>query len=177
MSTEESTHQDFISSEGAMPTQGVCTLNNERKKVFEHSEVAVRDRKEVVRIRVRRNHTKVQGDRAHVKEPFIIRERIVGHTVRIQIDSGSDLDCISERFVKRHNLPTRRHPDPVRVRGFNGELVGKVNRQLELPLTLGKVEVGRIKLDVVTTDVDAILGAGWLRRNRPQFGWGNNTLK
>jgi hypothetical protein len=42
---------------------------------------------------------------------------------------------------------------------------------------LGEVEVGRIKLDVVMTDVDAILGVGWLRRNRPQFRWGNNTLR
>jgi hypothetical protein len=63
-----------------------------------------------------------------VKEPFIIRERIAGHTVRIQIDSGSDLDCILERFMKRHNLPTRRHPNLVKIRGFNGDLAGKVNR-------------------------------------------------
>jgi hypothetical protein len=42
---------------------------------------------------------------------------------------------------------------------------------------LGEVEVGRIKLDVVMTDVDAILGVGWLRRNEPQFRWRNNMLR
>jgi hypothetical protein len=63
-----------------------------------------------------------------MKEPFIIRGWIAGHTVRIQIDSGLDLDCILERFVKRYNLPTRRHPNPVKIRGFNGDLAGEVNR-------------------------------------------------
>jgi hypothetical protein len=42
---------------------------------------------------------------------------------------------------------------------------------------LGEVEVGRIRLDLVMMDVDAILGVKWLRRNRSQFGWENNTLK
>jgi hypothetical protein len=52
-----------------------------------------------------------------------------------------------------------------------------VNKQSEVLLMLGEVEVGRIKLDVIITDVDAILGVDWLRRNRPQFGWGNNILR
>jgi hypothetical protein len=87
--------------------------------------VAARDEKELIRIRARRNHTEVRGDGVQVKEPFIIRKQIAGHTVRIQIDSGSDLDCILKRFVKRHNLPTRRHPDPVKIRRFNRDLAEK----------------------------------------------------
>jgi Zn-dependent alcohol dehydrogenase len=79
--------------------------------------------------------------------------------------------------MKRHNLPTRRHSNPVKIREFNGDLVGKVSRQSEVPLMLEEVEVGRIKLDVVMTDMNAILGVGWLRRNKPQFEWGNNTLR
>jgi hypothetical protein len=39
------------------------------------------------------------------------------------------------------------------------------------------VGAGRLRLDLVTTDVDVILEVKWLRRNRPQFGWENNSLK
>jgi hypothetical protein len=68
------------------------------------------------------------------------------------------LDCISERFVKRYNLLIRRHLDPVRIRGFNRELAGEVDKQIEVPVILREVKVGRIRLDLVTIDVDAILG-------------------
>jgi Retroviral aspartyl protease len=108
----------------------------------------------------------VRWEEKNVKNPFIICEQVVGHPVRIQIDSGSDLDCISERFVKRYNLPMIKHPDPVRVRGFNEEIVGAVDRQTEVPVTLREVGVGRLRLDLVTIDVDVILGVKWLRRNR-----------
>jgi hypothetical protein len=35
---------------------------------------------------------------------------------------------------------------------------------------LEEVEAGRLKLDLVTIDVDVILEVKWLRRNRSQFG-------
>jgi hypothetical protein len=84
---------------------------------------------------------KMQGNEVHVKELFIIKKQIAEYPVRIQIDSGLDLDCILERFVKRHNLPTRKHSDLVRIREFNRDLIGKVDRQIEVPLMLGEVEV------------------------------------
>jgi hypothetical protein len=78
--------------------------------------------KEHKKIKVRRNHVEVQEDEKNVKKSFIIRGWIAGHSVRIQIDLGLDLNCISERFMKRHNLLTRRYLDPVRIKRFNGEL-------------------------------------------------------
>jgi hypothetical protein len=70
-----------------------------------------------------------------------------------------------------------KHPDPVRVRRFNGEIVGAVDRQIKVPVTLEEVGAGRLRLDLVTIDVNVILGVKWLRRNRLQFGWENNSLK
>jgi hypothetical protein len=58
-------------------------VSEKKIRIFEHSEVTARDEKELIRIRVRRNHTELQKDRVHVKELFIIREQITGHTVRI----------------------------------------------------------------------------------------------
>jgi hypothetical protein len=72
--------------------------------------------------------------------------------------------------VKRYNLLTIKYPDLVRVRGFNREIVRVVNRQTKVLVTLEEVGIGRLRLDLVITDVDVILGVKWLRRNRPQFG-------
>jgi hypothetical protein len=72
--------------------------------------------------------------------------------------------------VKRYNLPTIKHPDPVRVKGFNGEIVEAVDRQMKVLVTLREVGTERLRLDLVTIDVNVILRVKWLRRNRPQFG-------
>jgi hypothetical protein len=72
------------------------------------------------------------------EESIIIKGWIAGHPVRIQIDSGSDLDCILERFVKKHNLPIIRHPDSMRIKRFNEEIAGVVEKQTKVPVKLGK---------------------------------------
>jgi hypothetical protein len=46
-----------------------------------------------------------------------------------------------------------------------------------VPVRLREVEIGRIRLDLMMTNVDASLEVMWLRRNKPQFRWENNTLK
>jgi Retroviral aspartyl protease len=94
---------------------------------------------------------------------------VAEHPARIQIDLGSDLDYISERFMKRYNLPTMKHLDLVRIKEFNEDIVEMISKQTEVPVMLGEVGVGRLKLDLVTTDMNVILGVKWLRRNRPQF--------
>jgi Retroviral aspartyl protease len=139
--------------------------------------VVVKDERPLEKRRAKRNHMEVRWEEKNVKNPFIIRGQVAGYPTRIQIDLESDLDCISERFVKRYNLSMIKHLDLVRVRGFNGEIVGAVSRQTEVPVTLEEVGAGRLRLDLVTTDVNVILGVKWLRRNRPQFRWENNSLK
>jgi hypothetical protein len=133
--------------EEPMLTQGVCILDGIRKKVFEHSEVAVKDERLLKKRRAKRNHVEVRWEEKNVKNSFIIRGQVAGHPVRIQIDLGLDLDCILERFVIRYNLSMIKHPNPVRVRGFNEKIVGTVSRQMEVPVTLEEVGVGRLILD------------------------------
>jgi Retroviral aspartyl protease len=155
----------------------IRALEEAKRRVFEHSEVVAKDERSLEKRKAKKNHAKVEWEEKNVKNSFIIKEWITGHLARIQIDSGSDLDCILERFVKRHNLPTIKHSDSIRIKRFNEEIAGAVEKQTEVSVRLGEVEVGRIRLDLVMTDMDAILGVKWLRRNRPQFGWENNTLK
>jgi Retroviral aspartyl protease len=118
----------------------------------------------------KRNYVEVRWEEKNVQNPFIIRGQVTGHSVRIQINSGSNLDCISERFVKRHNLPIINHPNPIRVKRFNKDIVGVISKQTEVPVMLEEVRAGRLKLNLVTTDVDVILEVKWLRRNKLQFG-------
>jgi hypothetical protein len=86
--------EELISSdtnERTMLTQGVCTLDGIREKVFKHSEVAVKDERLLEKRRAKRNHVEVRWEEKNVKNPFIIKEQVAGHPARIQIDSGSDL--------------------------------------------------------------------------------------
>jgi hypothetical protein len=73
-------------------------LNGIREKVFEHSEVVVKDERPLEKRRAKRNYVEVRWEEKNVKNPFIIREQVVGHPVRIQIDLGLNLDCILERL-------------------------------------------------------------------------------
>jgi hypothetical protein len=74
--------------EEPMLTQSVCILDGIREKVFEHSEVAAKNERPLKKRRVKRNHVEVKWEEKNVKNPFIIREQVAGHPVRIQIDSG-----------------------------------------------------------------------------------------
>ena len=108
--------------------------------------------------------------------PVVIQGYLGGKAARVLIDSGSDLDCILERFVRRHNLPARIHPHPTKVRGFDGVVVGTIEQQVEVAVSIGSQQLGKIVLDIVPSDMDAILGVRWLRQFKPQFDWDNNAL-
>jgi Retroviral aspartyl protease len=145
-------------------------LGKAKRRIFKHSEVAVKDERLLEKRKAKRNHVKVGWKEKNVKNLFIIKGWIVEHPARIQIDSESDLDYILERFVKRYNLLTIRHLDLMRIKEFNGEIVRVVEKQTEMSVKLREVEVVRIRLDLVMMIVDTILRVKWLRRNRPQFG-------
>jgi hypothetical protein len=46
--------------------------------------------------------------------------------VRILIDSGSDLNCISEKFMKRVGLPKRRSKEGILIRTVDGRDIERV---------------------------------------------------
>lgn len=123
-----------------------------------------------------RNHPDEPHPVVTTRQPFVIKGTIAGHPARILIDSGSDLDCISQRFVKRHNLPTRAHQNSTQVRAVDGSIVGNIDRNLVVPVALHNNPEEQTQLDVLRTNQDAILGAKWLRSHRPQFDWDNNTM-
>jgi hypothetical protein len=54
------------------------------------------------------NHSSKPRKENVKRRKFIVKERLKGRKVRILIDSGSDLNCVSEKFMKRVGLPKRR---------------------------------------------------------------------
>jgi hypothetical protein len=123
---EESINQ-YTRKEIVTPTQSVYVLEEVKKRIFKHSKVVAKNERSIEKRKAKKNHAKV-GWKKNVKNPFIIKRWIAGHLVRIQIDSRSDLDCILERFVKRYNLPTIRHLDPIRIKRFNREITRVVEK-------------------------------------------------
>jgi hypothetical protein len=99
------------------PTQGVCALEEVKRRMFEHSEVAVKGERSLEKRKAKKNHAEVGWEEKNVKNPFIIKDgyRTPSKNInRLRIRSRLYL----ERFVKRHNLPTIRHPDPMRIKIF-----------------------------------------------------------
>jgi hypothetical protein len=88
------------------------------------------------------------------------------NTNRLRIRSKLHLRKICKKTQFANNKTSRL----MRIKRFNGEIVRIVEKQTEVLVKLEEVEVGRIRLDLVMMNVDAILGVKWLRRNRLQFG-------
>jgi hypothetical protein len=60
------------------------------------------------------------------RRKFIVKERLGGRKMRILIDSGSDLNCVLEKFMKRVGLPKRRSKEGILIRVVDGRDIEKV---------------------------------------------------
>ncbi|KAF1856371.1 hypothetical protein Lal_00046628 [Lupinus albus] len=86
---------------------------------------------------------------------------IQGKVCLLNVDSGSCANMVSSRVVSKLNLVTRPHPTPYQLQWISevGEII--VNKQVEIPFSIGKYE------DVVLCDVvhmetsHMILGRPW----------------
>jgi hypothetical protein len=109
--------------------------------------------------------------------PFIINGFIAGHKARILIDTGSDINTISNRFVQRHRLRTATLPGPtIEVRSASGEPMYAMNQCTSIPLQLTKSHLQNITLGITNASSDVILGVPWIRENQPQFDWEHNAM-
>ena len=88
----------------------------------------------------------IKSIRKIFKQPFIFKALVGGKEARVLVDTGADLNCVSERFIRRHNLLTSRHLSPVKVRSFEGEVVGTLERQSELFIETSQGGLGKAQL-------------------------------
>src|SRR5271154_1706464 len=71
----------------------------------------------------------------HIAKPLLIHGTINNTAVRILIDTGSDLDFVSNRLMKRLNLPTT--PNKlIRLGGAAGTTMDTITHHTRLPLKI-----------------------------------------
>ena len=144
---------------------------------FENSRgIKVESEGKMPRPRYRNMFKSVKRIKEFFKKPFIFEAKIGGKNAKVLVDTGADLECVSDRFIKRHNLPTTKHPNSTRIRSFEGQVVGKLDRQSELVVEVEQGSLGKVKFGVVGCDVDAILGVPWIRAHKPQIDFEANEL-
>ena len=89
------------------------------------------------------------------------------------VDSGADISCIDQHFVRKYNLPTMKLPVPIQAR--NTDLSHNKNRDIKYTCDLFIDIQGlaqKITLHVMTCGKEnVILGLPWLKKANPKVDW------
>jgi hypothetical protein len=105
-------------------------------------ERASRARKDAPAQKARKAYVDVNSQPKPPKEErrMIVKGWVRGHKARILINTGSDLECISTRFVKRTGIHTKPKTNPYAIQRYTGTLIGNVTREASLLLWFGSTE-------------------------------------
>jgi hypothetical protein len=82
------------------------------------------------------NHSNKPREGKVERRKFIVKGRLGRRKVRILIDSGSNLNCVSEKFMKRVGLPKRRSKEGILIRTVDGGDIGRVEWETVLSLEM-----------------------------------------
>ncbi|EXV01030.1 reverse transcriptase domain protein [Metarhizium robertsii] len=115
-------------------------------------------------------------------DKMVLDAEVMGHRVRILVDSGAMGNYISPRVVNRYQLPWKHKEAPYELTDIEGKLFayndGIINQEtdhLEVQIQ-GHSEV--IQLDVMdVSEHDLVLGYPWLWESNPLINWRTGQLK
>ena len=116
---------------------------------------------------------------------LILNGTINGKSAKVLIDSGSMIDAVSTRWLRKQPSPEPLQPLKARmhVRLANGAIqAAKHCLQANMTLTgtdLLSDDCPRFFRELISTDieaVDVVLGKPWLNTFNPQFNWPANTI-
>jgi hypothetical protein len=111
-----------------------------------------------------------------------VKVRVGPHTLKANIDSGAEINCISPRTVNKYGLPWVWKEEPLPVTNAEGSYFeyggGLIDRELDhFPVTIsGRTTFARYDV-LQLTDHDLILGYPWLRENNPIIDWETGRLQ
>ncbi|KID83641.1 pol polyprotein [Metarhizium guizhouense ARSEF 977] len=113
---------------------------------------------------------------------MVLDAEVMGHRVRILVDSGAMGNYISPRVVNRYQLPWKHKEAPYELTDIEGKLFayndGIIDREtdhLEVQIQ-GHAEI--IQLDVMdVSEHDLVLGYPWLWESNPLINWRTGQLK
>ena len=94
------------------------------------------------------------------------------------IDSGcSRRAFLSNKLVRKHNLPTRRTPYPRTLLLADGRTTDVITHYTILPTSIGNhFEYCLFFITTLSDDTPVILGLPWLKHHNPQINWAAMSL-
>ena len=94
------------------------------------------------------------------------------------VDSGMDISCIDQHFVRKHNLPTTKLPIPIQARNadHSHNKSGDIRYTCNLFVDIQGL-VQKVTLHVMTCGKEnIILGLPWLKKANSKIDWTTQTL-
>ena len=97
---------------------------------------------------------------------------------RALVDSGADISCTDQHFIRKHNLPTIKPPIPIQARNANHSHDKSSNIQYTCDLF---VDIQGLAQKVILHGMtcgkeNIILGLSWLKKANPTINWTMQTL-
>ena len=114
----------------------------------------------------------------HRRSLLIAHGRVHGAKARVLIDSGSQVDLISSKFVEQHRLPTALSPgEGLRVQLAGGQVqdASIVTQPIRVQLKHWSAEESFNVTEL--PEYDVILGKPWLTSHNPQINWRQNIVQ
>ncbi|EPS35050.1 hypothetical protein H072_11652 [Dactylellina haptotyla CBS 200.50] len=101
------------------------------------------------------------------KQHFQIPCTINGNITQALADSGAETTYISEKYIKKHNLPIRLKDTTYNVVAFGGSPLGTVRYEIDVTLIINK-HLEKRTIDILNlANDDLILGYDWLEDHDP----------
>ena len=97
---------------------------------------------------------------------------------RALVDSGADISCTDQHFVRKHNLPTIKPPIPIQARNADHSHNKSSNIQYTCDLFIDiQGLTQKVTLHGMTCGKEnIILGLSWLKKANPMIDWTMQTL-
>lgn len=109
----------------------------------------------------------------HFHVPITLRGKHRSKEVTAMIDSGASTLFINKRFVKEHNVTTRKLKDSIPVYNIDGtpNQAGHITHVAVLGMRIGEHNKQAV---FTVTDIgpeDVIIGIDWLQKHNPSIDW------
>ncbi|QLI66325.1 Transposon Tf2-12 polyprotein [Metarhizium brunneum] len=115
-------------------------------------------------------------------DKMVLDAEVMGHRVRILVDSGAMGNYISPRVVNRYQLPWKHKEAPYELTDIEGKLFayndGIINQETDHLEVQIQSHSEVIQLDVMdVSEHDLVLGYPWLWESNPLINWRTGQLK
>jgi hypothetical protein len=110
-----------------------------------------------------------------IAKSLVIQIQLHGHTVNALVDTGTNIDVVSERTIKWFGFPTK-STQPLKIWGYATPVEQTVTKITTLPTQIFNIQE-QWSFFTTNTHHEVILGVPWIRAHRAEFDWDSMHLK